>query len=214
MPTPEQILAGLTRLANDFVALAVVWHALALAAAGALALGWRPPRRLVAALLVLSLLSVAALGWTGGNPFNGAVFTLVAAVLGLMASNWRAARSMAGAPWRARIVGAGLLGFGWVYPHFVEVGTPLAYLYAAPLGVVPCATLSAVVGVSLLADGLGSRAWAAILGVVGLFYGAFGVFRLGVSIDLVLLVGSVALLERAFLLRAERPPQSTANPSA
>ena len=66
-------------------------------------------------------------------------------------------------------------------------------LYAAPLGLIPCPTLSALVGVALVVNGLGSRAWSLILSGSGVLYGVIGWFRLGVTIDGVLLVGAITL---------------------
>jgi len=97
---------------------------------------------------------------------------------------------------------AGLIGFGWVYPHFLEVPT-LAYLVAAPVGVVPCPTLALVGGLALLFGGLQSRAVSGILGAASLFYALFGDLRLGVWMDLGLLVGAIALLVLTFWPRGE-----------
>lgn len=201
MPSPDEILAGLSQIANDASALAVAWHALALVALLALAPGWRPSRRQLGLLLTLPLLSVSALAWTHGNPFNGAVFAAGAVALAVLSARWRDRQPPGGAPLWARLAGAALLAFGWVYPHFVAVDSPLSYLYAAPLGLVPCPTLSAVVGATLLAGGLGSRAWSLLLGALGLLYGLFGGLRLGVAIDLVLIAGAAALLTLALLTR-------------
>ena len=97
------------------------------------------------------------------------------------------------------IAGAALLIFGWVYPHFLETSSPLTYLYAAPTGLIPCPTLSITIGFALILGGLDSRLWSWVLGAFGLFYGAFGALRLGVTIDLVLLLGSIALIAFALL---------------
>jgi hypothetical protein len=59
-----------------------------------------------------------------------------------------------------------------------------------------------VIGVALVVDGLGSRAWALLLAGAGLFYGVFGVARLGVTLDVGLIVGAVGLLARGVKLRA------------
>jgi hypothetical protein len=69
----------------------------------------------------------------------------------------------------------------------------LTYLYASPTGLIPCPTLSAVVGVGLVVEGLGSRGWSLILVGGGILYGLFGWLRLGVGMDAVLLVGALTL---------------------
>ncbi len=97
-----------------------------------------------------------------------------------------------------------LFAFGWVYPHFLKTDAWVRYLYAAPTGLVPCPTLSAVVGLALIINGLGSRAWSRIVSATGVLYGLISAFRLGVTIDLVLLAGAIALAAVATVIpRAE-----------
>jgi hypothetical protein len=91
-----------------------------------------------------------------------------------------------------------MFGFGWVYPHFLEDSTPIVYLYAAATGLIPCPTLSIVIGLTLLLGGLRSRPWCLVLTIVGLFYGTFGAGQLGVNIDWVLLFGALVTAYVAF----------------
>lgn len=91
-----------------------------------------------------------------------------------------------------------MIGFGWVYPHFLDNAALVEYLYAAPTGLIPCPTLSIVIGFTLILGGLRSRAWCLVLTIVGLFYGVFGAARLGVKIDGVLLLGALATAYAAF----------------
>ena len=88
--------------------------------------------------------------------------------------------------------------FGWAYPHFLETRPVWAYLYLAPTGLIPCPTLSILTGLVLILDGLGSRTICLVFGLAGLLYGVIGVFRLGVVIDAVLILGAFALLAVAF----------------
>jgi hypothetical protein len=83
--------------------------------------------------------------------------------------------------------------FGLVYPHFLRAEYWIEYLYAAPFGLVPCPTLTVLVGVSLLARSFGSRPWAATVAGASLIYGVIGVAVLGVWIDAVLIAGAMAL---------------------
>jgi hypothetical protein len=87
-----------------------------------------------------------------------------------------------------------LLEFGWLYPHFLAENFTLHYLYRAPLGVLPCPTLAAVIGLALLLRGFESRAWSSVLAIVGLFFGLFGAIRLAVAMDLLLVLGALILL--------------------
>jgi len=210
MPTPEEILAGLEAIAREAWPLAVVWHVIAVAGLLAVGLGWRPSRRLLAVSLALPLASVAALAWTHHNPFNGALFTAGAVTVAVLGA--RLPRAPIGrAPAWARALGAAMVVFGLVYPHFIEADTWLTWLYAAPTGLVPCPTLSLVIGVALLANGLDARALSLVLAGLGLFYGAFGVARLGVMLDVGLLIGAVGLLIRAVGLRPADRGATTAS---
>ncbi len=193
MPTSAEILAGLTQIANDAFALAIVWHGAILAAAVAWLLGWRPSRRLVGGLIALPLASVAALAFAYGNPFNGAVFSALALALVALALRLDATPVHAPGPW-ATGAGLAMILFGWVYPHFLVGHGTLAYLYGAPTGLVPCPTLSLAIGVALITGGVGSRAWSLTLAGGGLLYGLFGAARLGVLLDVGLLAGSAALI--------------------
>lgn len=196
MPTPDQILAGLYAIANDARPIAIGWHALALVAAVSVAVGFRPSRRGIGVALVLPVMSVAVLAWTYGNPFNGLMFTGLSLALGIIVLRLPVVEAERPPRW-GLFLGLGMAAFGLVYPHFLDTGTWATYLYAAPTGLVPCPTLSLVIGVTLVADGLGSRAWSLALVALGMFYGLFGILRPGVYLDAGLLMGASALLARS-----------------
>ncbi|MGE5741072.1 MAG: hypothetical protein ACM32H_03460 [Candidatus Aminicenantes bacterium RBG_16_66_30] len=207
MPSAADILKTLETISREWLGLAVAWHILLAMAVMAIILGWRPSRKAGAAVLVLPLLSVSALAWLSGNPFNGIVFLLFAILLALLGLRLPLDRVDPAPVW-ARAAGAVLIAFGWVYPHFLDGGSLLRYLYAAPTGLIPCPTLSVLVGFTLLANGFSSRAYSLSLGFLGIFYGAFGAFRLGVRIDLVLFIGSVVLMALAQMMRSHSQMQT------
>lgn len=192
MPSSEQILDGLGAIANGWRTLAVVWHVVIAAELIALVVGWRPRRRLAGTLLAIPLASVSLVAWLSGNPFNGATFVVTALALAGIGLRLPRDRIRIGARWLV-ISGVCLAAFGWVYPHFLQTDSWATYLYAAPLGVIPCPTLSAVVGVALVFRGLDSRGWSLVLAAIGVIYGLIGWFRLGVTVDAVLLVGASLL---------------------
>lgn len=200
MPTPDAILNGLTRIANEAFVLAIAWHAVLALGLLALVLGWRPSRRVAGVLASLPLASAATLALAFGNPFNGVLLgavslALAATALGLgndpveLAPNWLAA------------IGVGMVVFAWFYPHFLFDRPAIAYMYGAPTGLVPCPTLSLTIGIALIAGGFGSRAWSLLLATAGLFYGVFGAARLGVVIDVALAAGALCL----FLVALAQP---------
>jgi len=192
MPSTSQILEGLEAIAIEWRPLAIAWHVALGALLIAIARGWRAERRTLGLLLASPVACVGALAWSSGNAFNGPVFLIVSAGLVALALPMPGgAGRMAPRPFV--IAGGALVAFGWVYPHFVNVETWFSHLYAAPLGLIPCPTLSAVIGLTLLMDGLDSRMWSRILAAVGALYGLIGWWRLGVTIDVVLLIGAVVL---------------------
>jgi hypothetical protein len=196
MPSATEILDGLSAIANQATGIAVAWHIIIAIALIALASGWRPSQRTARLLTGTPLVSVAALAFAFGNLFNGWVFAVSVLALTGPAMNRDRRPVSRGSAWTGRI-GVAMMAFGWLYPHFLE-GQATAYLYASPVGLVPCPTLAVAIGFALLGNGLGSRVWSLTLVAVGLFYGLFGVLRLGVFLDIGLVGGAVALAASAF----------------
>lgn len=190
MPTSTEILSGLAAIANDWIAVAVAWHVAVAVALAAIAIGWRPHIRTARLLIAALPASVAIAALVHGNPFNGIVFAGATVLLISLALRDRVEAPLASPLW-ARWAGGAMIAFGWLYPHFL-VGDPWRYLYAAPLGLVPCPTLSMAIGLALLVPG-GRRAWSLTLASIGVFYALFGALRLGVLIDFGLLAGALAL---------------------
>ena len=189
---PESILAALTQIANGWRGLAFVWHVLLAVLLLKIVAGWRPSSQLLARLLIAPLLSVSLLAWLSGNAFNGSAFAVVAATL------LRATTRLSNAPVqlgsRARVAsGVAFIVFGWTYPHFLTTNSWTAYLYASPFGLLPCPTLSVVLGITLLVRDCRSSLWTAPLVIAGLLYGAIGVFGLGVPLDWGLLAAAAIL---------------------
>jgi hypothetical protein len=207
MPNAAEILAGLGRIANGGFGYAVLWHLAVGTVSAALWHGWSPSPRLAGGLLCLPLVSVSCSAWAFGNPFNGSSFALLAAVLGCLAWRAPAGQTRSGRPWTITLGGL-LIAFAWSYPHFL-VGRPTrAYLYGAPMGLIPCPTLSLLIGSTLVGFGPNTKRWSLVLTGAGVFYALFGAMRLGVLIDLVLLAGSLGLVAHAF-----RSPQNAVPPT-
>ena len=201
MPNPSEILAGLAAISNEMKFLAIVCHIVIGLWIVALVSGWRPTRRLAAIALLLPLVSVGVLAWMYRNPFNGVVFLLAALGLAVMGSRLPKAKVEIRAGLYTAIGGV-LVLFGWIYPHFVAGGSWLKYLYASPVGLIPCPTLCVVTGFALIFKGFEARAPSLLLAALGIFYAVFGAFRLGVWIDIVLLAGAGALFFQALKYRS------------
>ncbi len=192
MPSAQSILDNLTEVANNWQALALAWHIYFAIVALAVISGLRPSRRVASLILALPVLSVSALSWSNAMAFTGTTFALSGAILVYVAMRLRSGHIEI-APWWMVVPGAAMFLFGWAYPHFLEGGKAFQYLYAAPTGLVPCPTLSIVIGATLILNGLRSLAWTLVLIAMGLFYGAFGVLYVSVGLDLVLFLGALIL---------------------
>src|SRR5688572_708636 len=81
MPSSAAILEGLTNIANEWRTVALGWHLVFAIVALIVLSGGRPSTRLVALLLAAPVISVGALAWQSGNPFNGTVFAILALAL-------------------------------------------------------------------------------------------------------------------------------------
>lgn len=144
-------------------------------------------------LLSLPLVSVSVVAFAFANPLHAAVFALLAGALALLASRAPAGMVGLGPRW-AVALGSLLIAFGWAYPQFVAARSSLTYLYAAPLGVIPAPTLAFVVGVALVSSGFALDAWCIALGLAACVAGLTGAVVLGVTIDLAVFAGGVALV--------------------
>jgi hypothetical protein len=199
MPTPVEILNGLSTIANKMSLISIIWHIVFGAIILALLVGWKPTKNIAAAFLSLPLFSVCILAWIYGNPFNGMVFLVFGIALiwiGLQLPNER----INIAPFWLFIPAALILAFGWVYPHFIKVESILSYFYLAPTGLIPCPTLSIVAGFALIADIFSSRLWGIVLLILVLFYALIGIIRLGVVLDVGLLFAAIILFIRIITL--------------
>ncbi|MBR9997694.1 MAG: hypothetical protein KFF73_01925 [Cyclobacteriaceae bacterium] len=193
MPTSEEILQGLADISNNFTWIAVVWHVLFYFLIAALILKWKPSNRLLSFLLGFPLVSVSLLGWISGNPFNGFIFAICGVLLVVYGMKNQDSPISTGHSW-STVLGTVVILFGLIYPHFLETDNYFDYLYKAPVGLIPCPTLSAVIGFSILYQGFQSRVWPWFLIIPGLIYAVIGVFRLAVYLDMVLLVATVSLI--------------------
>jgi hypothetical protein len=192
MPSAEEILAGLTGIAKDYSIIAILWHLVFLVFIILLIIGKRPPKKYTAVFLTLPFISVGIMALLSGNPFNAIVFFALSLVLILYSLKLPDEKIEVNLNFPG-IMGMVMIAFGWVYPHFVESTTPLKYLYASPLGLILCPTLSLVIGFTLLFRGYNSRRLTLVLTIMGLYYGLTGLFNLKVYLDAGLVIGAIVL---------------------
>jgi hypothetical protein len=202
MPKTEEIINGLRTIVNGYSTFAIIWHAVFYLLLGALLLRWQPSNKLLSLAICLPVISVAVFAWLSGNPFNGllfSVFTVLIIIFGFGASNQPIQTSQL----VFVIIGILMIVFGLVYPHFINADSFLKYLYASPVGLIPCPTLSILIGFLLLYNGFGSQSLILTFVAFGLFYGLFGVLKLAVYLDIFLVFGTITLLVKYVLsLRA------------
>ena len=193
MPKTEEIINGLQTIVNDYSFFTIIWHAVFYLLLAALIAKWQPSNKVFGLLICLPLLSVAVFAWLSGNPFNGILFTIMAiliVIFGFRASSQPI--NISQVPFM--VIGTIMIVFGLVYPHFINPDSFLKYLYASPLGLIPCPTLSFPIGFLLLYNGFGSHSITLTFIIFGLFYGIFGVLKLAVYLDIFLVFGTIALL--------------------
>jgi len=204
MPTKQEILAGLTTLANEYTGIAIFWHVMTFMLLAALFAGWRPKNNLMILILSSLLMSVSLFASLQGNFFNAAVFALlvIMSIYAMLRSGNDAIKGNRSWP---DVIGLLLIIYGLLYPEFLNANSLLEYAYSAPTGLIPCPTLAVLTGFALLYRGFGSFAWTTTLAIAGIFYGLFGVFYLNVNLDWVLVAGVSILLLNTSFPRKGRP---------
>ena len=198
MPTTDEILSNLKAIANDFSILAIIWHIILYAALIALIAKWAPTNKQLGILICILLTSVAIMAWINSNPFNGTLFS-IATALCLILIIRTAPNVLSYSQLPFMVSGILMIAFAMVYPHFVNTNAYFTYLYQSPVGLIPCPTLSIIIGLLLVYSGFGSAPILIVFIVFGYFYGLFGVFKLGVLLDLFLVFGTSALLLKYIL---------------
>ena len=194
MPTTTEILEGLSSISNHYTLISIYWHIVIYIFTVLILIGlWKPSNRMAGLFLSLPFFTVAILAWFNGNPFNGLLFTILAllyVLIGVRLTQDRVKYSL----FFYRVAGIMMVLFGLWYPHFLETDSFWAYLYSAPSGLIPCPTLSIAIGIALVYNGFNSNPLKILLLCFGAFYSLFGILKLGVYLDAVLLLGTVVLL--------------------
>ena len=92
----------------------------------------------------------------------------------------------------------GIIGmvFGFWYLHWVESPIWLNALYNSPLGVVNCPTMVTICGFLCLTEKPRSVMLETTVALITLYFGFFGVFRLGAYIDIMLIICALFLILR------------------
>jgi hypothetical protein len=101
----------------------------------------------------------------------------------------------------------GILGlvFGFWYLHWVETPIWLNALLYSPLGAVNCPTMVTICGFLCLSQKPRSALLETAVGLTTLYFGFFGIFRLGAYVDVVLIICALFLIVRrsSYLLQSD-----------
>lgn len=99
----------------------------------------------------------------------------------------------------------GIIGliFGFWYLHWVEDPIWINALFYSPLGGVNCPTMLTICAFLCLTIKPRSNILEVAVGLITLYFGFFGIFLLGAYIDIILIVCSLFLLMRAYLIHQE-----------
>jgi hypothetical protein len=196
----QEIIAGLNSIANKYAWFAVFWHVVFYILVIAFIANWEPSNKLIGTLICIPLFSVAFFAWITGNPFNGVMFTVMG-ILILLFGLKSSVQSIQPSQLPYVISGIVMIAFGLIYPHFIETSSIFNYFYASPVGLIPCPTLSILIGFILIFNGFGSQSITSTFILFGLFYGLFGVIKLAVYLDLFLVFGTLTLLIKLFIAK-------------
>ncbi|MCK5097837.1 MAG: hypothetical protein KAR45_07015 [Desulfobacteraceae bacterium] len=95
-----------------------------------------------------------------------------------------------------KIIGFSAIFFGFYYLHWVEEPVFLNALIYSPLGIVNCPTMIAFCGFLCLLKKPGSLSLEFFVASVTIYFGFFGIMRLGAYIDIVLIITGMFLIIR------------------
>lgn len=203
MPSSEEILSGLFEIVSKYHMYALFWHILFYLLIIILFSGWKPTNKILSVILSFPLFSVSIFAWISGNPFNGfmfAFFGLVLLISGLRNTNQKVTVENS----FYKYFGILTIIYGLAYPHFIPDASTLTYFYSSPIGLVPCPTLSTIIGFAIFYNGFNSKKWSISLCILGLIYGFVGVFRLNVLLDIGLLLAAVILILQTYKAGVEK----------
>lgn len=204
----ELILNYIGTVAGKYIFLNIALHIACYAAIILLLLPKFRHKRVVWNSVTAGLFtSVAVIAILNGNPFNFGIFAIAAGFAVWELIKGRNVVETLFSPaytLRMNIRNAVLLAvslFGLVYPHFVDAHPALMPLLS-PIGIIPCPTLTFVLGIANIIYPKVNRPLYTALAVLGAFYGVTGVFMVNVYIDIPLMaVGILSVYNLALFFR-------------
>ncbi|HYE82076.1 MAG TPA: hypothetical protein VEG39_07910 [Clostridia bacterium] len=195
----EVILNFLPMVANKYLLLNAIMHILIYGVLAMVFLSGSKWKRIAFdSMIVLLLVSVAAISILNGNPFNFLTFTILSvfAVIELFKAENDIKFDVFSLNTLACIA---IILVGLWYPHFANTH-PVLMLLLAPTGIIPCPTLMVVLGLLNLVYPKINRGLYTVTSLMGVFYGATGIFMLKVTLDVpLLLIAAYSVYNLKFL---------------
>jgi hypothetical protein len=192
MPNASEILTSLEFLANKYFWLAMVWHIIILIVVIFSTYSKKPNAKIYFGTCGLLFLSVSMMAAMVTNIFNLIVFLALALVFIKKSVTTASSQLYLIQPVVNRILSYILILSGLIYPHFLGPEM-LMYIVAAPVGIIPCPTLLVTSGITLMFS-MPNKKLTYLLAGANIFYGMIGVFFLGVTLDVLLLLTAIIQL--------------------
>ncbi|MBU0515029.1 MAG: hypothetical protein KJ621_09675 [Proteobacteria bacterium] len=203
MRPPAHIAAWLQQTATNVQTWSLILHVVMLVVLAA-GLALRPLRNhLFAAFMALITLSATVISIIQGLYPNIIIFGLV---FGLIVQAWATGKlnfDQRGQRPIPALFGLGGLIFGFWYLHWVPGPVALTALYHSPLGALNCPTLVTICGFLCLTNKPRSHLLEAVTAGSTLFFGFYGLMRLGAWVDVSLILCATFLILRLGARAAE-----------
>ena len=206
--SPDELIINLNSIASETKQLAVLMHGVFLIL---LVIGFAVKKAgqvlFPALILILSGLALfMALKYH--IPPNiivfGTIFSL--ALKSVMRTEMRFDVSNVGK--RGKLIAFLSLFFGFYYLHWVEAPVWKNALFYSPLGIINCPTLLSICGLLIFLKRPGPSMLELLTGCMTLYFGFFGIMRLGAEIDIFLIISGSYLIFRQI-----QPSSSTSSGS-
>lgn len=199
----EKILTYLSMVSNKSIVLNLAMHIVVFAAVISMFIAKNEKVRkiIINSSITILFLSVTINALIYGNPFHLITFLTLSIFAGveifIEKNKFKVPRVNINT-----IVSFALIAIGLWYPEFVNA-SKLQLLFLSPVGIVPCPTLLAAIGLLSLSYPQVNKLQYSITIVVGMVFGIIGTFVFKVYLDAVLLIAVGYGLINLYTLKAQ-----------
>ena len=196
LKSPEEISSMLNQVTKDTSFLAVVIHGIYLVLI-ILGLAIKKLRNILFSALLLILSGTAAVISIRYEILPNIIIFITFFILTIIAIIKKELNfDFKKLPLINKVIGIIAIFFGFYYLHWVPEPLFLNALIYSPLGIVNCPTMVAICGLLCFLKKPGSFPLEFFVAGVTLYFGFFGIMRLGAYIDIVLIVAAMFLILR------------------